>query len=98
MKKKNQKSVLFTLFATLTLVCFQATAAGQTANESKLANMVGGGSSVRLDVLVANSGSTLIISAPDGRTFSQRLQGRGGPGIQHHRQSRRASAGRRLHL
>jgi hypothetical protein len=66
---KYRKSFLLTLLTTLAVVCLQATAAGQNANESKLANMVGGGSSVRLDVLVANSGSTLTISAPDGRTF-----------------------------
>jgi hypothetical protein len=65
---KNQKFLLFLLCATLTLVCFQVAAVGQPGND-KLANMVGSGSSVRLDVLVSNSGSTLIISAPDGRTF-----------------------------
>jgi hypothetical protein len=61
---KYLKTFLFTFFA---LMGLQATAVGQT-NE-KLANLTAGGSSVRLDVLVTNSGSTLIISAPDGRTF-----------------------------
>src|ERR1044072_3204505 len=66
---KHRKSFLVTLPMALAVLCLQATAAGQTANESKLANMTGAGSSIRLDVLVANSGSTLTISSPDGRTF-----------------------------
>jgi len=74
-----RKSVLLVLVTALTLVCLQATAAGQNANESKLANMVAGASSIRLDVTVANSGSTLTISAPDGRTFRKEYKAGAAP-------------------
>ncbi len=64
---KNQK-ILFLAAFLLGAVAFQ-TALSQTANDGKLANMTGGGSSVRWDVLVANAGASLIIAAPDGRSF-----------------------------
>jgi Chaperone of endosialidase len=69
---KIPKIFLFTLLFTLTFVGLQVTAAGQS-NE-RLANMTAGGSSVRLDVMVSNSGSTLTISAPDGRTFRREFK------------------------
>jgi hypothetical protein len=62
---KNQKSYLLVTFAALVVLCLQTVAFSQT--ESKLASISGGGS-VRWDV-VANSGLTLIVSSPDGRTF-----------------------------
>jgi len=36
-----------------------------------LAEVTGGGSSVRWDVTVPNAGASLIISAPDGRVFTR---------------------------
>jgi hypothetical protein len=63
---KKQKSFLLVIFAALVFVCLQTAAFGQT--DSKLAS-VSGGSSVRWDVAVPNSGLTLIVSSPDGRTF-----------------------------
>ena len=65
---KNQKSFLLVLFAALVFVCLQTAAFGQT--DGKLAS-VSGGSSVRWDITVPNSGLTLIVSAPDGRTFQR---------------------------
>ena len=50
---KKQKYFLFVIFAVLALACLQTAALGQSAND-KLANVNGGGSNARWDVLVAN--------------------------------------------
>lgn len=68
---KDQKSFLLVIFAALVFVCLQTAAFGQT--DGKLAS-VSGGSSVHWDVAGANSGVTLIVSAPDGRTFRKELK------------------------
>jgi hypothetical protein len=65
---KSLRFFSLAVFAVFTLACFQATALGQTAKDS-LANMSGGGASVRWEVMVANSGVSLTIAAPDGRSF-----------------------------
>jgi hypothetical protein len=62
---KKQKSLVLVICAAFVFVCLQTTAFGQ---DGKLASM-SGGSSVRWDVAVPNSGLTLIVSSPDGRTF-----------------------------
>jgi len=49
---------------------------GQTAN-GNLANVSGGGSSIRWDITVPNSGGNLIISAPDGRVFYREFKAGG---------------------
>ncbi|HKP35417.1 MAG TPA: tail fiber domain-containing protein [Pyrinomonadaceae bacterium] len=69
----------FTLaaFAVLSLVCFQAVALGQA--KDNLANMSGGGASVRWEVVVANSGVSLTIAAPDGRSFRKDYEGGASP-------------------
>ena len=64
---KKDKSLFLIVFVALVLACVQTAAFGQTAND-KVANVTGG-SSVRWDVNGGNSGVTLIVSAPDGRTF-----------------------------
>jgi hypothetical protein len=64
---KSLRVFTLAVFAVLTLVCTQATALGQA--KDNLANLSGGGASVRWEVLVANSGVSLTISAPDGRSF-----------------------------
>jgi hypothetical protein len=65
---KSLRVFALAVFVVLTLVCFQAIALGQTAKEN-LANMSGGGASVKWEVVVANSGVSLTIAAPDGRSF-----------------------------
>jgi hypothetical protein len=67
---RNRKSFALVIFAALSFACLQTAALGQTAND-KLANVTGGGSSVRWDVLVPNTGVSLTISFPDGRSFSK---------------------------
>src|SRR5256714_10223052 len=57
-------AVVLFLFAGL-----QATALGQTADDSKLATVNGGGSIIRWDVVAQNAGGTLTITTPDNRSF-----------------------------
>jgi hypothetical protein len=77
---RNQKSFAVVIFAALIFACLQTAALGQTAND-KLANVTGGGSSVRWDVLVANSGTRLTISFPDGRSFTREYKAGTSPEI-----------------
>jgi Chaperone of endosialidase len=63
---RKNKSLMLMVFAALVFACLQTAALGQT--NDKLASVSGGGS-VKWDVGVANSGLTLIVSAPDGRVF-----------------------------
>jgi hypothetical protein len=77
---RNQKSFALGLFTALVFVCLQTTALGQAAID-KLANVAGGGSSVRWDVSVSNSGGTLTISAPDGRVFYREFRAGASPEI-----------------
>jgi hypothetical protein len=44
------------------------------SNDGNLANVIGGGSSVRFDVLAQNAGATLTVTAPDGRSFSKEFR------------------------
>src|SRR5712692_9107866 len=69
---KNQKSFALVIFAVLIFAGMQ-TAIGQTANDN-IANVSGGGSSVRWEVVVPNSGGSLTISAPDGRSFTREFR------------------------
>jgi len=78
---KKQTCLVSVTFAALLFVGLQATALGQTANDGKLANVVGGGSSVRWDVLVANAGGSLTITAPDGRAFRKVFRAGASPEI-----------------
>ena len=77
---RNQKSFALVIFAALTFACLQTVAFGQTANNN-LANVTGGGSSIRWDVLVPNAGVSLTISAPDGRSFSREYRAGTSPEI-----------------
>jgi hypothetical protein len=77
---KNRKSFSLVIFAALIFACLQTTALGQTASD-KLANVTGGGSSIRWDVVVQNTGGTLVISAPDGRVFYREFKAGGSPEI-----------------
>lgn len=58
----------FAAIATAVLV-FTQLAYGQTASDGKIANMTVGGNSVRWDVLVPNSGGSITVSFPDGRSI-----------------------------
>jgi hypothetical protein len=77
---RKQKSFLLVIFAALVLACLQIAALGQTGND-KLANVSGGGSGVKWDVLVANSGMSLTISFPDGRSFTREYKAGTSPDI-----------------
>src|ERR1041385_218103 len=50
-------------------VGLQAAVFGQTAGESTMANVSGGGSIVRWDITTSHSGGTLTITTPDNRSF-----------------------------
>lgn len=61
---------LFRLAALATVVLLaQIAVAGQSAGDGKAANVSGGGSLVRWDILVPNNGGTLTVSFPDGRSI-----------------------------
>lgn len=64
----NRSSFVLAIFAILIIVGLSPVALGQDTN---LANVTGGGSSVRFDVTAPNGGVTLTVTAPDGRTFSR---------------------------
>ena len=68
------------VFATVILACFETTAVAQS-NDGKLANVIGGGSSVRWEVMVTNSGGSLMITAPDGRAFRRNFRAGASPDI-----------------
>ena len=57
------------IFAAMMLVCLASVGAGQTASEGPIATVTGGGSSARWDITAANSGGTLTINFPDGRSI-----------------------------
>src|SRR5258708_37151621 len=75
---KNQKSFLLVIFAAVVLACLQTAALGQDGN---LANVTGGGASVKWDVLVAKSGMSLTVSFPDGRSFTREYKAGTSPDI-----------------
>jgi hypothetical protein len=78
---KNQKTLVLGVFTAIVFICLQTFALGQSANDAKLANVSGGGSSVRWDVAVANNGGNLVISAPDGRVFYREFKAGASPEI-----------------
>jgi hypothetical protein len=76
---RNQKSFALGIFIVFMLACMQTAVLGQSANG--LANVSGGGSSVKWDVIVSHSGGTLTISAPDGRVFYKEFRAGASPDI-----------------
>ena len=78
---KTQRSFALAVLAALVFACLQTAVLGQTANDGKLANVTGGGSSVRWDVAVSNAGLSLTISAPDGRVFHREYRAGTSPEI-----------------
>jgi hypothetical protein len=79
MKRKNSKAL--SLFAAAVLVSVAFTVAGQTPNESNIANVVGGGSAVRWEVGASNNGGTLTITFPDGRSVRKTFRAGSSPQI-----------------
>jgi hypothetical protein len=77
---RKRMSFALVLFATVIFAGFQTTAVAQS-NDGKLANVVGGGSSVRWEVMVTNSGGSLTITAPDGRAFRRAFRAGASPEI-----------------
>jgi hypothetical protein len=62
-------------------VGLHATALGQTADDSKLATISGGGSIIRWDVAAQNAGGTLTIITPDNRSFRRSFRAGSSPEI-----------------
>ena len=62
-------------------VGLEVTVFGQTADDSKLATVSGGGSIVRWDVVGQNAGGTLTITTPDNRSFRRSFRAGGAPEI-----------------
>jgi hypothetical protein len=61
---KKGMSFALSVFATAIFACTTTTIVAQS-NDGKLANVIGGGSSVRWEIMATNSGGTLTITAPD---------------------------------
>lgn len=78
---KNRKTFATFIVAAALFVFLPAAVIGQTANDGKLANVIGGGSMVRWEVLASNSGGTLTISTPDGRSFRRTFRAGTSPEI-----------------
>ena len=77
---KNRRVFGLMVFAVLLMAGLSSAAFGQS-NEGPLANVIGGGSSVRFEILVQNAGVTLTISAPDGRSFTKEYRAGASPGF-----------------
>jgi hypothetical protein len=67
--------------AVLLVVGLWSAAFGQS-NDGNLANVIGGGSSVRFEVVAQNAGVTLTITAPDGRSFTKEYKAGSSPGFE----------------
>lgn len=66
--------------AVLLMAGLCAAAFGQS-NDGNLANVIGGGSSVRFEIVAQNAGVTLTITAPDGRSFTKEYKAGASPGF-----------------
>ena len=63
----------------ISMLAFAQFAPAQTAGEGKIANMTVGGSSVRWDILVPNSGGSVTITFPDGRSVRKNFRAGAAP-------------------
>lgn len=79
MKKLRPYAAAF--FSAALVVCFSMSVAGQTASDGNLANVTGGGSSAKWEITAANSGGTLTISFPDGRSIRKTFRPGTSPNI-----------------
>jgi hypothetical protein len=76
---KNLKYVSF-IISIVFIAGLHVSASGQTSDDkNKLAAINGNGSQVRWDVSAPNAGTTLIVSAPDGRVFSTNFKAGSSP-------------------
>jgi hypothetical protein len=78
---KQSRLLASAIFAAVTLACLANVVAGQTASEGTIATVTGGGTSARWDITAANSGGTLTISLPDGRSVRQTFRAGTSPQI-----------------
>lgn len=78
---KYPRTFALMTLALLLVAGLWSAAFGQT-NEGNLANIVGGGSSVRFEVVGQNAGVTLTITAPDGRSFTREYKVGVSPGFE----------------
>jgi hypothetical protein len=65
----------------ITLAALTVLSQAQTADDGKIANMTVGSSSVRWDVLAPNSGGSVLVTFPDGRSFRKAFKAGGAPVI-----------------
>src|SRR5262245_29817752 len=70
---KNRRRFALAVLAVLLIGGLCSAALGQSS-EGNFANVAGGGSSIRFDVLTQHAGLTLTIVAPDGRAFSKEFK------------------------
>jgi len=68
-------------FAAALLMSVAFTASGQIQNDSNIANVVGGSSAIRWDVSAPNTGGTLTITFPDGRSVRKTVKSGASPQI-----------------
>jgi hypothetical protein len=67
--------------AAAVVACFSISAVGQTASDGNLANVSGGGSSAKWEISATNSGGTLTISFPDGRSIRKTFRAGDSPQV-----------------
>ena len=60
--------------AAAVVVCFSVSVAAQTAGDGNLANVTGGGSSAKWEMTATNSGGTLTVIFPDGRSMRKKFR------------------------
>ena len=77
---KYPRTFALMTFALLFVAGLWSAAFGQS-NDGNLANVVGGGSSIRFEIVVQNNGATLTITAPDGRSFTKEYRAGASPGF-----------------
>lgn len=73
------RSIASAIFAAAVVACFAIPATGQT--EGSIANLSGGGTAARWDVTAANSGGTLTINFPDGRSIRKTFRAGMSPSV-----------------
>ena len=78
---KVSKVLASAIFAAMMLVCLASVGAGQTASDGPIATVTGGGSSAKWDITAANSGGTLTINFPDGRSIRKTVRPGTSPNI-----------------
>lgn len=78
---KQSKLLALAIFAAVTLACLANVVVGQTASDSTIATVTGSGNSARWDITAANSGGTLTISLPDGRSVRQTFRAGASPQV-----------------